>query len=131
MAMTFELRGSDRMAAILTTRIPKKFPKEVVRSLRIETNIEVREVRRRTPLKTGLLRTTVRQVGPVIERRRISTEVRAGGFTALYAVFVHEDLDAIHLIGQAKFLESVLLESRNTMAKRIAKRIKLKNAVAK
>ena len=34
------------------------------------------------------------------------------GFTAFYALFVHEDLTARHKVGQAKFLEQALLENK-------------------
>lgn len=131
MAVTFKLDGAAEMVAILTTTLPKRFPEEVARALAIETDIETEEVALRTPVRSGLLKTTVRRVGPSIEKNRISASVTVGGATAFYAFFVHEDLDAIHLIGQAKFLESVLIESRNKMAKRIAKRVELKNAVAR
>ena len=42
-----------------------------------------------------------------------------------YAIWVHERLDVLHPIGQAKFLESTLLESIPYLAERIAKRIAL------
>jgi hypothetical protein len=54
----------------------------------------------------------------------------AGGPAAPYAIYVHEDLEAIHPVGQAKFIESVLLESRPFMAARIAKRIDLNRATS-
>jgi hypothetical protein len=42
-----------------------------------------------------------------------------------YAVFVHENLEAHHEVGQAKFLESVLDESASSMMGRIGARVKL------
>ena len=38
-------------------------------------------------------------------------------------VTVHENLDAFHRVGQAKFLESVLVESRPYLAARVARRM--------
>ena len=42
-----------------------------------------------------------------------------------YALYVHENLDADHHVGQAKFLESTINESRPYMPGRVAKRISL------
>jgi hypothetical protein len=62
-------------------------------------------------------------------RRVIYTNIVAGGPSAPYAIFVHEDLDAKHKVGQAKFLESWLLESRPNMTARVARRVKIVNAL--
>jgi hypothetical protein len=42
---------------------------------------------------------------------------------------VHEDLTALHKIGQAKYLESVIMESRPFMAARVARRMDLNKAL--
>jgi hypothetical protein len=47
-----------------------------------------------------------------------------GGAAEAYAIVQHENLEFHHTTGEAKFLESVLNESRPFMAQRIAKRIK-------
>ena len=51
-----------------------------------------------------------------------------GGPAAGYAIYVHEDLGAFHPVGDAKFMESVLNESRPFLAKRIAARVDLTEA---
>lgn len=56
------------------------------------------------------------------------TNIVAGGPSAPYAIYVHEDLEAFHKVGQAKYIESVLMESRPFMAARVAKRIDLNKA---
>jgi hypothetical protein len=53
----------------------------------------------------------------------------AGGPAAPYAIFVHEDPDAIHKVGQWKYIESVVKESVPYMAVRIARRIDLNKAL--
>ena len=114
-------------------RFQEKFPDEVARALYIETELEAKEVRRRTPVKYGDLRGSVRVEGPFREGfigRSIYTKIVVGGAAVPYAIFVHEDLDAQHEVGQAKFLESVLLESRPYMAARVARRIELNRALA-
>jgi hypothetical protein len=41
------------------------------------------------------------------------------GYTASYAIFVHEDMEAVHPVGQAKFLE----QPARTMAKELGRQI--------
>lgn len=106
----------------------KQFPDEVARGLYIETEIEAKEVKRRTPVDTGELRASVHVIGPVRRFRQIYTEIVAGGPAAPYAIYVHEDPDAYHKVGEWKYIESVLLESRPYMAERVAKRIDLNRA---
>lgn len=109
-------------------RFGVKFPDEVGRALYIETEIELKEVKRRTPVDTGELRASEHVVGPTRKFRTIFTEIVAGGPAAPYAIYVHEDEFAIHKVGQWKFIESVILESRPFMAERVAKRIEINRA---
>jgi hypothetical protein len=111
-------------------RIKSGFGREVVAALYQETQIETTEVKRRTPVDTGELRASVHVVGPFSQGDRIWTLIACGGLAAKYAVYVHENLEAFHKVGQAKFLESVILESRPFMAKRVADRISLNRALA-
>lgn len=77
----------------------------------------------RTPVATGQLRDS----GRVVPADTDDTAIRVGiTFDAPHAVYVHEDLDAEHATGQAKFLESALNEAAPTLARRIAAHIKLK-----
>lgn len=92
--------------------------------------MEATEVKKRTPVDKGTLRGTVHVVGPVREGKRIYTLIACGGPSAPYAVYVHENLEAFHKVGQAKFLESVIMESRAYMGARVAKRMELNRAVS-
>lgn len=129
MATEFSLKGMQAMQRKLKS-LEKKFPTEVERALRIEIEVEAKEVKRRTPVDTGALRTSVHVEGP--ERRGWTVMIRivAGGPAAPYAVYVHEDLHAFHKTGQAKYIESVIMESRPFLAARLARRIELNRAVA-
>ena len=42
--------------------------------------------------------------------------------TAYYAIYVHEDLEAAHEVGEAKFLEHAILENETTVIEIIARR---------
>lgn len=137
--MPFSMTGKQEMIDRFN-RLKQNLPPLVAMALRIETEIEATEVRKRTPvwnpsrmaykgLVKGALRASVRVDGPYIEGGFIFTQILAGGSMAPYALYVHEDLEAFHATGQAKFIESVILESRPFMASRVAKRIELNKAI--
>ena len=100
-------------------------PKECARALYAEALIEAKESMKRTPVLTGALRAST-EVTLLETRDNSAATIKVGGPSAEYAVFVHENLDADHKVGQAKFLESTIQESRPYMAARIAARIDLK-----
>lgn len=112
----------------------KKFPDRVGAALRQETEIETTEAKRRTPVYVGptgpgkpvpgLLRASVHAEGPFREGSRIYCQIVAGGAAGAYAIPQHENLSYFHRIGQAKYIESVVMESRNFIAARVAKRLK-------
>jgi len=85
---------------------------------------ELPEVQARTPVDTGALVASEHAEGPFEVGSKVSATIVAGGPTAPYAVYVHEDLDAIHPVGEAKFVESVLKESKSFMAARVAARMR-------
>ncbi len=123
------MTGAAKVKANIKTLI-RRFPDEVGRALYIETGIETTEVKRRTPVDKGTLRASIHTVGPVRQGRTIYTLIVAGGPAAPYAIYVHEDLTAFHKVGQAKYIESVILESRSSMGARVAKRIELNRMLA-
>lgn len=109
----------------------KQYPQRVASAAYIEMGIEATEMKRRTPVDTrpnaphpGKLRNSIHVEEPEIDRRGV-TVIVATGADVPYDVYVHENPDAIHPIGQWKFMESVLQESRPHMNGRIARRVKL------
>jgi hypothetical protein len=125
MAVTLTLSGDafHRLAEVAAA-----FPAQAGAALRAEAEIEMTEAKLRTPVKTGALRGSGTVVGPV-EDDGAQVVVLAFGtpvsVSAAYAVEVHENLEAFHRVGQAKFLESVILESAPYLAQRVAERIQL------
>jgi hypothetical protein len=104
--------------------VAREIPKEVGAALQEEMRIEMREAQRRTPVLTGALRDSFKLSGPKIDSRgNASVEITCGGRSAPYAGYVHENLEAHHRVGQAKFLESTLRESSPHMALRVSRRI--------
>lgn len=92
-------------------------------ALLAEAEIEMTEAKRRTPVDTAALKGSGHVTGPFLSGRKSSVKMNFGGPAASYAIFVHEDLEAFHKVGQAKFLESVLNESTKYFANRIGSRL--------
>lgn len=126
--MSFRVEGALQLKRKLG-KAALEAPIEFGRAIYQETQVEATEAKKRTPVDTGTLKATVHAEGPTFEARRIYTEVVAGGPAASYAIYVHEDLDAYHPVGQAKFIESTINESAPFMAGRIARRIDLNRIV--
>jgi hypothetical protein len=121
------LNGVSQFAA-KARRFAGNLEKQTDKALYQETQIELKEVKRRTPVEFGELRASVHVEGPTRQGNSVWTKIVAGGPSAPYAIYVHEDLDAFHPVGQAKYIESVLLESQPFMAARVARRIDLNKA---
>lgn len=109
-------------------RFAAQFPDELKSALRSELEIESTESQRRTPVDTGALRQSHR-VEVKDDGDDIVGTITVGGPAAPYAVDVHERLDVFHPVGQAKFLESTLAESKAHLANRVAKRIGVERLV--
>lgn len=106
--------------------VGRRFPKRLKSGLRIEAEIDMTESKRRVPVEHGVLRAS----GYVSETEQSGNnfyvELGYGGAAEDYAIVQHERLDFKHPRGgQAKFLESVINESRDTILERLAKRIHL------
>lgn len=124
------LHGAKEMIATLK-KFVEKYPDHVASALYQEALIEVTEMKKRTPVDTrpnaphpGNLRNSIHAEEPERRGRQISVQI-ATGRQAPYAVYVHENPDAFHPVGEWKFMESVLNESRPHMASRLARRIHL------
>jgi hypothetical protein len=117
------------MAAKLRS-VSKSMPQLIAAALYQETEVEAKEAKRRTPVDTGNLRASIHVIGPKWRNnsRYVYCLIAAGGPAAPYAIYVHENLEAFHKVGQAKYIESVVLEARQHMARRVARRIQLNKA---
>ena len=123
------LQGADAMRRKLEN-LARQMPNEVGRALYQEAQIELTEIKKRTPVEFGPLRASEEVLEPEVNGRDISVQIVAGGPSAPYAIYVHEDLSALHANGtQAKFMESVLLESKPFMGARVARRIDLNRLI--
>lgn len=137
--MPFKWSGAKQMLGTLRA-IPKKFPDEVGAALYYVGQRRMTQAKRRTPVwnperpvpaghTPGSLRASGQVHEPEREGRNVSVALSFGNEIVDYAIYVHEDLEAHHATGQAKFLESVLMEGADSTAKEVAERIDLKRAV--
>jgi hypothetical protein len=67
-----------------------------------------REAQKKTPVDTGLLRKSAKTAA---NGSGFDTEVQVS-FSTNYAIYVHEDLEAYHEVGEAKFLERAATEQK-------------------
>lgn len=93
-------------------------------ALEAEAEIEMTEAKRRTPVDTGALRASGHVGRAKRDAGEITVRLSFGGPSAPYAVYVHENLEAYHPTGQAKFLEGTLAESAPHLASRVAARMR-------
>ena len=140
-AVTLEVTGFREMARALDA-LAAQIPGEVGNAVRAEAEIEMTEAKQRTPLLTGALQASGHVTGPEQDGRDQVIRMGFGGPAGSgnhggesnnvdvgYAVWVHENMEALHPRGQAKFLESVLLESAPYLLERVAARIDLTRAM--
>lgn len=120
--LTLEIGGLNGVLAKLA-ELGNGLPRELGNALRAEAEIEMTEAKRRTPVRFGHLRASGYVEGPIIAQGDIAVRLAFGGPSAPYAIYVHENMEAFHPVGQAKFLESVLLESAPYLAERVAARM--------
>lgn len=106
-------------------RLTQKFPEDVKKAVYLEAQIEMTESKRRVPVDTGVLRASGEVSTPERHGDNVSVVLSYGGAANDYAIPVHENPDAFHPVGQWKYLESVLDESRPHMLARIGARINL------
>jgi hypothetical protein len=125
MKISMKLKGDEEMRKNLLN-CAKNCPMELLRACIEEMEIEKIEMQARTPVKTGLLRDSLAVMTPEVKNGKVIVTV---GTDVEYAVFVHENLDAWHEEGEAKFIESVLNEAADSIAARIAARIDLNRMV--
>ena len=76
------------------------------------------------PVKEGILKSSGHVKLPEVQGSRITVEMGYGGAAEKYALIVHEDLNAIHKVGQAKYLEIPFKKATSSFMARL--RIKLK-----
>lgn len=122
------IRGLPQLKSRLM-QIARVAPLALGAALFEEAEIEATESRRRTPVEFGALRDSTHVTRPEVSSGSVEVTIGVGGPAAPYAIYVHENLENFHPVGQAKFLESTILESRPFMLRRLARRLGLRDLV--
>lgn len=87
-------------------------------------NTEMREMKRRVPVDTGTLKNSGFVEKPKRSGDTVRLELGFGGAAEDYAIIVHEDLEAFHEVGEAKYVERPLSESAPHFANRVGADVK-------
>lgn len=113
--MKIEWEGADDFARFLR-ETPGVTQRDVEAALYLEGEEMMSVAKRRTPVDTGNLRASGHVKLPETRGGRVEVTLAYG---TEYAVYVHEITTSQHPSGQAKFLESAVLEKQKTMADRM------------
>lgn len=116
----FELKNLNKLIATIERKFGGLGKSQAGRALRSVGEVWMTEAKKRTPVDTGILRSSGHVVGPEVSGDAITVTLVFGGPAASYAIYVHENLTARHKVGQSKYLESVVLERRAKLAQEVA-----------
>ena len=119
----FKVSGLDRVVANLE-RIGEQMVTRAEAALYQEAELIMTTAKERTPIKTGALRSSGHVKAPTRTRSQVSVRLGFGGTAAPYAIAVHENLNAYHRVGRAKFLESAIVDALPTLAPKIMLRVR-------
>lgn len=123
MNINIDIQGADKVTANLQ-KLGEGSVKRLAAALYQEGEGLIAEAKSITPVDTGALRASGHVQQPVIQGKQVTVNCGFGGAAASYAVYVHENLEAHHPVGQAKFLEEPAKRRAMTMNRRIAERLK-------
>jgi len=124
------LIGDEKLAARLQV-LDKEMTQKTAEALRNAGGEIIRVAIPKTPIATGELRARSFNEGPLQEGDKhvqvVGFEKHAGNWDKdnAYAVSVHENLEAHHNVGEAKFLEHGVQDAESYLLKYLAKEMKL------
>lgn len=118
MPIELTIRGIEQVNARLA-QLAQEYPQQARAALYQEAEIEMAESKRRVPVDTGALHDSGR-----VEVVDDGVRLAYGDAAVDYAIYVHENLEALHPVGEAKFLERPILEALPYLAERVARRIR-------
>ncbi len=131
--MSIKVNGLDSARRRLVY-FKNKFPHEVAAALKTEAELTMTESKKEVPVDTGALKDSGFVDEPKIQGDNISIRLGYGGvatkreangeITVTYAIIVHEDLNAHHTVGKAKFLEDPLKKRQKNILNNINLRVK-------
>jgi hypothetical protein len=122
MQITGVLRGDAALMDNLTA-LAKNAPHIIGAALEEEAGVELEEMIQRTPRDTGALRSSGGHGRWFLRRGMVAVLIRFGGPTAWYAVIVEKAKGNTHVVGQRRYMGSVVSEARKFLLGRIARNV--------
>lgn len=116
------LIGKDKLIANMHNVLVRE-PEVLARAMYVEGESIITDAKNECPVRYGVLRASGHVQEPVIGDRIVTVKLGFGGPAAPYAVFVHENLEASHAVGKAKFLEDPMNRHAATMLQRIGEEV--------
>lgn len=120
MTITMTITGTPQLEARLTEAIAKA-PALLAEGLYTQANLIMTEAKKRTPVgggeyspydkHPGTLRASGHVQAPLIYGTGVSVALGFGGAAQAYAHRQHEETGWRHVVGQAKYLESAMMEA--------------------
>ena len=110
LSSSVKLQGFDKFRRSLK-KVESKYEKRFADALKVMGLFVQRESQQIVPIDTANLK---RSAFTRSSGRGFKVEVRVG-YTAEYAIYVHENLEANHPVGENKFLEKILRVKRSEM----------------
>lgn len=135
--ISVEIRGTKRLAKLLD-----KYGDEALQATKQALFMEgegiMAQAKELVPVDTGNLRASGHVRLPEARQSAVSVQLGFGGPAGAgtnaedvgYAVIVHEDLNAFHEVGTAKYLEMPVSQAKRGLSKRIADHVARKAGVA-
>lgn len=114
------LHGDEVLYARLANA-PQKVQRAAGEGLRAAGEKILDEAGERTPVDTGRLKGSRAMVGPTGSGNKIEVVLQYG---TTYAIYVHERLELNHPVGQAKFLESAVIDGVDTFIEEMNKALR-------
>lgn len=121
--ISIEVKGLDKLRA-RTTELVSGLPSQIANALEAEAELIVTVAKQRTPVLTGALRASGHVKPAQVSRGNVKVRMGFGGPAVNYAIYVHENLAAFHKNGQAKFLESAVMQALPGLSDRVATRLR-------
>jgi hypothetical protein len=113
-----KVTGAKEAAADLMS-LARRSPRALERALYKFENQELTESKKLVPVEHGTLKDSGVADHPEWQGNTLTGEIGYGGAASEYALHVHEDLEAFHDDGQAKYLEQPLNESEPYFESRV------------
>ncbi len=117
--ITAKLTGSKRLNKKLL-KYPDIALFEITKHLTQEAEGIMTAAKQLVPVDTGNLRASGFVRFPEIGRKKVNVQLGFGGPAAAYALRVHEDLNAFHTVGTAKYLSMPFRQAKKGLPKRLA-----------